>query len=77
MKSKQPILPYSSIVQVSDSNSESDDDMPKMPTVKPNPFASKLPFDHLSIQRTKVKTRDKSSSNEPSRGQEPEGEIIS
>lgn len=51
--------------------------MPKMPTVKPNPFASKSPFDHLSIPRTKVKTRDKSSSNEPSRGQEPEGEIIS
>ena len=50
--------------------------MPKMPTVKPNPFASKLPFDHLSIPRTKVKTHD-SSSNEPSRGQEPEGEIIS
>ena len=62
---------------MSDSNSESDGDMPKMPTVKPNPYATKLPFDPLSIPRTKVGTRDNSSSNEPSRGQEPEGEIIS
>ena len=51
--------------------------MPKMPTVKPNPFASKLPFDHLSILRTKVKTREKSSSNKPARGHYSEGEIIS
>ena len=62
---------------MSESNSESDGDMPKMPTVKPNPYEKKWPFDPIPNPRSKVGTHDNSSSNEPSRGHEPEGEIIS
>ena len=57
---------------MSDNNSESDSDMPKMRTVKPNPYASKWPFDPLPIPRSKVETRD--NSNEPSGDQEPEAD---
>ena len=62
---------------MSESSSESDDDMPKMPTVKPNPYAKKMPFDPLLNPRSKVETRNNNSSHESSGDEEQEGKIIS
>ena len=62
---------------MSDTNSDSNDGLPKLPTIKPNPNASKGPYVLPPIHRQKAETHDKSSSDESSEDEKSEGEIIS